>query len=183
MECKIALNDTERNVILHQRHTIFVEEFQFFSPREDGQLIESDQYDPYALLLGVWENDQLIASCRYVLPNHQLGLPTLNNFFIDSEKFLSDAPTAEISRITVAPKYRTFKKTLKVLQTMQKKIDQISIENNITQLVGAVELNFLRLLNCASLPYQSIGPLKYVIGAERTPVLLNVNEYFSHKEL
>lgn len=182
MECKIALDEHERNAILHQRHTIFVEEFQFFEPREDGQPIESDRYDTHAILLGVWENDLLIASCRYLLPNLELGLPTLNNFQIDPQNLQKEIPTAEISRITVAPMHRQFKKTTKILQSMQQTINSISISNNISLLIGAVEPNFLRLLNYASLPYRSIGPIQYVIGAERLPVLLNLQEYFSHKE-
>lgn len=176
MECKTAHTYEERNTILQQRYSIFVEEFKFFAPREDGIEIEYDLYDEYSILLGVWNKDVLIASCRLVLPNDTIGLPTLNVMRIDSDKRIQMKQTAEISRITVATTYRTFKKTIKVLQTMQKKINQIASEYNIYQLIGAVEPSFLRLLNYAALPYQPIGPLQYLIGAERLPVLLRLKE-------
>lgn len=177
LECRIALSEEEQTAILYQRYCIFVDEFNFFTPRNDGQQIEYDQYDEYSLLLGVWNKDLLVASCRLVLPNNTLGLPTLNAMIIDSKKLQDDQPTAEISRITVSSPHRTFKKTIKVLQLMQKKIDQISFDHKIIQLIGAVEPSFMRLLNCASLPYQPIGPLQYLIGAERFPVLLRVQDY------
>lgn len=176
LECKIALIEEEHNVILRQRYSIFVDEFKFFAPREDGREIEYDHYDEYSLLLGVWEKDVLIGSCRLVLPNDAVGLPTLNVMLIDSEKLLHNEQTAEISRITVASTHRTFKKTIKVLQIMQQKIDQIASDHNILQLIGAVEPSFLRLLNYASLPYQPMGPLQYLIGAERLPVILKLKE-------
>ena len=176
LECKTAHTPEERNAILYQRYSIFVDEFKFFDTREDGAKIECDRYDEYALLLGVWNKEVLIASCRLVLPNDAVGLPTLNAMRIDSDKLIQMGQTAEISRITVAAAYRTFKKTIKVLQTMQQKIDQIASDHNIVQLIGAVEPSFLRLLNYASLPYQAIGPLQYLIGAERFPVRMVLKE-------
>lgn len=183
MKCKIASTETERTAILRQRYDIFVEEFNFFAPKDDGQRIESDKYDDYSLLLGVWEKDTLIASCRFVLPNSMLGLPTLNSMIIDSQMLRDDQLTAEISRITVASDHRMFKKTIKVLQTMQEEIDRISGNYGITQCIGAVEPSFLRLLNCSRLPYSPIGPLQYLIGAERYPVILTaLNRTTSMKE-
>ncbi|HEX5330289.1 GNAT family N-acetyltransferase [Sulfuricurvum sp.] len=176
LECKTALTEEEKEAILHQRYSIFVDEFKFFAPREDGREIEYDRYDEYSLLLGVWKKGILVGSCRLVLPNDAVGLPTLNVMRIDSEKLLHDERTAEISRITVNATYRTFKKTIKVLQIMQQKIDQIASDHNILQLIGAVEPSFLRLLNYAALPYQPIGPIQYLIGAERIPVLLTLKE-------
>lgn len=177
LECKIAYTLEEQYPILHQRYAIFVEEFKFFAPSEDGQEIEYDRYDEYALLLGVWKKEVLVASCRLVLPNETVGLPTLNAMRIDSDKLIEIDRTAEISRITVAAAYRTFKKTIKVLQIMQQKIDQIVSDYNVFQLIGAVEPSFLRLLNYASLPYQAIGPLQYLIGAERLPVRMILKEH------
>lgn len=172
MKCKIASTEIERTAILQQRYDIFVEEFGYFTPKEDGKRLEYDYYDDHALLLGVWENETLIASCRLILPNHTLGLPTLKAMLIDDEKLEKALPTAEISRITVAREHRMFKKTIKILQTMQKEINRISAEHGIVQLIGAVEPSFLRLLNFSKLPYQPIGPLQFLIGAERYPVLL-----------
>lgn len=174
LECKTAFTEEERHAILHQRYSIFVDEFKFFAPRDDGKEIEYDHYDEYSLLLGVWNEDILVGSCRLVLPNKTVGLPTLNVMRIDSEKLVHNERTAEISRITVAATYRTFKKTIEVLQIMQHKINQIASEHNILQLIGAVEPSFLRLLNYASLPYRPIGPIQYLIGAERLPVLLTL---------
>lgn len=176
LECKTAFTEKERHAILHQRYSIFVDEFKFFAPRDDGKEIEYDRYDEYSLLLGVWNEDVLVGSCRLVLPNDTIGLPTLNVMLIDSEKLVQNERTAEISRITVAAAYRTFKKTIEVLQIMQHKIDQIASDHNILQLIGAVEPSFLRLLNYASLPYRAIGPIQYLIGAERLPVLLTLKE-------
>lgn len=171
--CRVSSNKTEESMILQQRYNIFVEEFHFFAPREDGQRIEFDHYDEHALLLGIWDNSELIASCRLVLPNTLLGLPTPSNMIVDSEKFQKDMLTAEISRITVTSTHRTFKKTIAILQIMQKKIDHICDEYGIFQLIGAVEPSFLRLLNCSGLPYFPVGPLQYLIGAERYPVMLS----------
>jgi len=177
MECKTALTEIQRAAILRQRYDIFVKEFHFLPPREDAQPIESDKYDEYSLLLGVWEDDDLIASCRFILPNKSLGLPTLNTMVIDSNRPQHDLSTAEISRITVASNHRAFKKTIKVLQVMQKEIDRISSDHGITQCIGAIEAPFLKLLHYANLPYKPIGPLQYHIGSERYPVILTTNDY------
>ncbi|MDD5161206.1 MAG: GNAT family N-acetyltransferase [Sulfuricurvum sp.] len=179
MECRVASTEDERTAILRQRHDVFVEEFNFFVPKDDTQKIEYDQYDAYALLFGVWEKEILIASCRLILPNNPLGLPTLISMQIDPEKFQSDLKTAEISRITVASTQRAFRKTIKILQTMQKEINRISADYGIIQWVGAVGPTFLRLLNQSRLPYRPIGPLQLHIGAERYPIILILQEYIS----
>lgn len=149
-----------------------MKEFGYFAPKEEDDCLEYDAYDNHALLFGVWEDGALIASSRLVLPNPTLGLPTLKAMLIDEEKIENGLPTAEISRITIAPQHRVFKKTIKILQTMQEEINRISSEYGIKQFIGAVEPSFLRLLNCSKLTYQPIGPLQYLIGAERYPVIL-----------
>ena len=177
MKCTIAANEMERAAIVRQRYEIFVEEFNFFEPGNDAKRIESDLYDDYALLFGVWEKESLIASCRLVLPNTAVGLPTLNTMVIDQEIFQHDRPTAEISRITVAAHHRTFKQTIKVLQSMQREISLVSDDYGIQQWIGAVEPAFLRLLHQSHLPYRPIGPLQFKIGAERYPVCLESQDY------
>lgn len=164
-------------MILQQRYDVFVKEFNFLTPRDDGQTIEYDKYDDCALFLGVWEHDELIASCRLILPNDTVGFPTLNRMIIDSKKLRPDQPTVEISRITVAYKHRGFKKTIKVLQTMQKEIDRISVDRGITQCIGAVDASFMKLLTYANLPYKPIGPLQHHIGPDRYPVILISDDY------
>jgi N-acyl-L-homoserine lactone synthetase len=81
---------------------------------------------------------------------------------------------AEISRITVSSEHRTFKKTTKILQTMQEELCRFAVDSGIQQLIGAVEPAFLRLLNCAMLAYKPFGPLQYHIGAKRYPVFFSV---------
>lgn len=177
MECTIASSGRERNAILRQRYDVFVEEFHFFAPNADGKRMECDSYDDHALLFGVWENETLIASCRLILPDKVFALPTLAAMVIDSEPFRNNQPTAEISRITVASHHRTFKKTIKVLQSMQQEIYRVSAERGIVEWIGAVEPAFLRLLHHARLPYRTIGPLQFHIGAERYPVSLSAQDY------
>lgn len=172
MICTVASSEMERTAILKQRYDIFVEEFGYFAPKEENDRLEYDSYDAHSLLFGVWENKSLIASCRLVLPNPSLGLPTLNALVIDAEKIQHSQPTAEISRITIIHKHRVFKKTVRILQTMQEEINRVSAEHGIVHLIGAVEPSFLRLLNCSKLPYQPIDPLQFLIGADRYPVIL-----------
>jgi len=177
LKCHLSSSVAEQNAILRQRYDVFVEEFNFFTPREDGQRIEYDTYDDHALLFGVWEQDLLIASCRLILPNTPLGLPTLNTMVIDSEKLQDIQQTAEISRITVASDQRAFRKTIKVLQTMQKEINRVSANYEINQWIGAVGPRFLRLLNQSRLLYRPIGPLQFHVGTERYPILLRLQDY------
>jgi N-acyl-L-homoserine lactone synthetase len=177
MECRIASSEIEKIAILQQRHDVFVEEFNFFSPHIQG--IESDQYDEYALLIGVWEKEILIASCRLILPDNPLGLPTLKSMNIDFKTFQLQKTTAEISRITISSSQRIFRKTIRIFQTMQKEINRASIDYNITQWIGAVEPTFLRLLNQSHLPYRPIGPLQLHIGAKRYPIILTLQDYTS----
>lgn len=179
MECKIASTELERTAILRQRYDVFVKEFNYLLPIDDHKQLEYDKYDEYSLLLGVWEKDELIASCRLVLPNTVLGLPTLNAMIIDSDKLRSDQLTAEISRITVASDHRKFKQTIKVLQIMQQKIYQISVDRGITQCIGAVEASFLKLLGYANLPYKPIGLLQNHIGPDRYPIVLSNHDYLA----
>lgn len=180
IEGRIALTESERMAILRQRFDIFVEEFNFFPPREDGQRIESDPYDEYSLLLGVWEDKELIGSCRLVLPESPIGLPTLNTMIIDTETIKKDRLTAEISRITVASAHRMFKKTITILQAMQREISRVSAERGITQCVGAVEPGFIRLLSCSNLPCNPIGPLQHHVGLDRYPIILTAEAYAEH---
>ena len=183
MKCSMASTKGEQTAILQQRYNIFVEEFHFLAPREDSKRIEYDEYDDHALLFGVWEKGDLIASCRLVLPNPTLGLPTLNTMIIDSTTFHKNESTAEISRILVASEHRIFKKTKKVLQVMQEEINRISYEHGIVQVIGAVEPSFLRLLNHSKLLYQPIGPLQHHIGPDRYPIILRLqNDTISLKE-
>ncbi|MFH0710027.1 MAG: hypothetical protein V2A75_07470 [Pseudomonadota bacterium] len=56
MKCSMASTASEQTAILRQRYDIFVEEFNFLAPREDGQRIEYDEYDKHSLLFGVWED-------------------------------------------------------------------------------------------------------------------------------
>lgn len=177
IEGRIAVAESERMAILRQRYDVFVKELNFFAPIDDIIQLEYDQYDEYALLLGVWEEDELIASCRIVLPNDTLGLPTLNTLQIDSKKLWSNDFTAEISRITVASNHRSFKKTIKILQIMQDKIYQTSINHEITQCIGAIEASLMKLLSYAGLPYKPIGPLQHHIGPDRYPVVLSNHDY------
>ena len=172
VKCSVASTEMERTAILRQRYDIFVKEFGYFLPKEEDDRLEYDSYDTHSLLFGVWEDGSLIASCRLVLPNSSLGLPTLKAMVIDAKKIQCDQPTAEISRITIAPEHRVFRKTIKILQTMQEEINRVASEYGIEQFIGAVEPSFLRLLNCSKLSYQPIGPLQYLIGAERYPVIL-----------
>lgn len=179
MECKTATTEYERTAILRQRYDVFVEEFNFLPPVAEDKEVEYDQYDAYSLLLGVWEEDDLIASCRLILPNEPFGLPTLNKMIIDSPLFQRDLPTAEISRIMIAASHRRFKTSIKVLQLMQEKIDQLSVEYGIAQCIGSVEPAFLKLLHYAHLPYRPIGPLQHHIGPDRYPVILGTDDYFA----
>lgn len=176
MECRIASNEKEQTAILEQRYTIFVEEFSFLPPKEDGKYIEYDKYDGNALLFGVWEKDNLIASCRLILPSKRLELPTLSTMEIDSDIYVKNLPTGEISRISVASGHRVFRKTIKIFQTMQQKINRVSSEYGIVQVIGAVEPSLLRLLNCAKLAYQPIGPLQHHIGPDRYPIILKLQD-------
>lgn len=177
VKCQVASTVAEKNAILQQRYAIFVEEFHFFEPHDASDKIEYDRYDEHSLLLGVWEKENLIASCRLVLPNTTFGLPTLNSMIIDTNKLQSDQTTAEISRITVAAAHRTFKNTIKIMKIMQKELYRISSDYNIMQWVGAVEPSFLRLLQHSALPYVPIGPLQHLIGADRYPVILTIHDY------
>lgn len=182
MECRTATTEYERTSILRQRYKVFVEEFNFLPPVEKDKELEYDQYDEYSLLLGVWEGDDLIASCRLILPNEALGLPTLNRMVIDSPLFRRDQPTAEISRIIIGAGHRTFKKSIKVLQLMQQYIHQLSSDYPVSQYVGSIEPAFLKLLHYAHLPYQSIGPLQHHIGPDRYPVLLRTDDYLAERQ-
>lgn len=138
--------------------------------------MESDPYDAYAVLFGVWEKNSLIASCRMVLPDSPLGLPTLNTMRVDSQKIRENFLTAEISRISIASEHRVFRKSIRILQTMQQELCRFSSESGIRQLIGAVEPAFLHLLHRSGLPYHPFGPLQYRIGAERYPVIFLVQE-------
>lgn len=182
MECRLALTKTEQNAIMQQRYAVFVEEFPFFSPREDGQKIECDGYDDHAFFFGVWEKNTLIASCRLIVSDTLSGLPTFNSMTIDSAQLRSNTSTAEISRIIVVPGHRTLIKTIKILQTMQQEIHRVSAEYGIGQWIGAVEPGFLTLLNRARLPYRPIGPLQLRIHAKRYPVVLESHDYLRLKE-
>ncbi len=176
MECRQASTEADRLAILRQRYDIFVEEFNYLAPREDGERIERDQYDDYSLLFGVWEKNDLLASCRLVLPNNPVGLPTSNALQIDSEKLRMDRHTAEISRITIAAKHRQFKKSIKILQSMRQEILHVSTGYGITRWIGSVESSFMQLLNLSHLPFTPIGPLQHHIGPDRYPVVLTVQD-------
>lgn len=182
VECTTASTEIERTAILRQRYDVFVKEFNYLEPANETEQFEYDEYDPYSLLLGVWEKNILIASCRLILPNDVVGLPTLNSTMIDPQKLKSDQPTAEISRIIVARDHRKFKQTIKVLQAMQHEIYRLTSDYGISQCIGAIEVSFLKLLHYANLPYKPIGPLQHHIGPDRYPVVLTTDDYLTALE-
>ncbi len=160
--CRTASTKDEREAILRQRHDVFVEELNFFIPREDGVPIEHDQYDDHAVFLGIWEKSTLIGSCRLILPNASINLPTLKAMDIDIKIFEPSTQTAEISRMTVIPPHRTLKKSIQALKAIDKEVNRIANMYNIVRLIAAVEPTFLRLLEYAKLGYRLIGsPQKY----------------------
>lgn len=176
MECRVAATETEKTAILEQRYAIYIEEYGFFPKREDNIRIETDRYDEYSLFFGVWEGAELIASCRLILPNTPFGLPTKTSMTITDISF-DDSFTAEISRIMVSASNRSFRKTRRILQSMQEAIQKFSSEHGITLWIGCIEPSFLHLLNHSNLPYHPIGPLQYNNKADRYPVALDAKEY------
>lgn len=174
--CRTASTQEEHEAIFRQRHEVFVEEFNFLAPREDGVPIESDHYDDHSVFLGVWEEEDLIASCRLIFENNDFILPTLSKVFIDSPLFEADAKTAEISRMTIASRHRSFKKSIQIFTIMQQELDRVSAVHNVSQLIAVVEPTFLHLIHRARLPYQSIGPLQSHIGTDRCPIILKLQD-------
>ena len=128
------------------------------------------------MLFGVWERDDLLASCRLVLPINPLGLPTANALHIDPEIFQIDSHTAEISRIAIASRHRRLRQSVKILQSLRHEMIQTSIANGISHWIGAVEPSFLKLLNLSRLYFKPIGPLQNHIGLDRYPVVLSVRD-------
>lgn len=176
VECRQASTEADRLAILRQRYDIFVKEFNYLAPRNDGKKIECDRYDDHSILFGVWEHNDLLASCRLVLPDSPVGLPTNNALQIDPEKLRIDRHTAEISRITIAAKHRQFKKSIKILQSLRQEMIHVSTRYGITQWIGSVEPSFMQLLNLSRLPFTPIGPLQHHIGPDRYPVVLTVQD-------
>lgn len=180
MRCHLAATESAREIIHRQRYDIFVRELGYLDAETD-KTVEKDRYDPFALLLGVWDENELIASCRIVLPECPIGLPTVNYTTLHADWNPQGHRTAEISRITVAAGHRSFKKTIKVLQTMQHEIHRLSKPRGINQWIGAVEPGFLHLLARANLPYAAIGPLQHHVGADRYPVMLTAEAYLASR--
>jgi N-acyl-L-homoserine lactone synthetase len=176
MTCRAASTQEEREAILRQRHDVFVEELEFFAPREKGIPIESDDYDDHSVFLGVWEDNELLASCRLIFEHDSFVLPTLNAILIDSPLYEAHAKTAEISRLTIASPYRSFKKSIQIFKVMQEELDRVSVDHEINQLIASVEPTFLHLINRARLPYQSIGPLQHYIKFDRYPIILKLRD-------
>lgn len=176
MECRKTSTEAEQLAILRQRYNIFVEEYHFFASKDSSDRIEYDEYDNHAVLFGVWEEQELLASCRLVLPESPLGLPTSNALHIDPEKFRKDRHTAEISRVAIAPQHRQLKKSIKILQSLRQEMIQVSTSYGITQWIGSVEPSFMHLLNLSHLHFRPIGPLQNHIGLDRYPVVLSVED-------
>lgn len=183
MECRVAVTQADQIAILHQRYDVFVEEFHYLTPKEDNKQLEYDSYDERSLLFGVWEDEELIASCRLIFADNLFDLPTCNSLIIDSEQLQKERPTAEISRILIAHDHRVLNQTLKILHTLQEEINKVASQHSIEQLIGVVEPSFLHLLNYAHLPYIPIGPLQHHIGPDRYPVMLKLdNDIVAPKE-
>jgi len=177
--CRTASTKDDLDTILQQRYEVFVEELDFFTPPEKDTPLEYDQYDNHSLFLGVWEDSKLLASCRLIFEHDSFILPTLNAVFIDSPLYEANAKTAEISRLTIASPYRTFKKSIQIFKVMQEELDRVSVDHEINQLIASVEPTFLHLINRARLPYQSIGPLQHYIKFDRYPIILKLRDRIS----
>ena len=178
MVCKQAVLPHEIEAIFQQRYDIFVEEYGFFPTREET--LESDKYDEFALLFGVWDHNVLAASCRVIMPNPSLPLPTPQNL-MTKPLFIATPRTAEISRITISKPYRGFKNAQDIFRLMQSEICKMT-SRLIDEWVGAVNPFLLKLLNKAGLPYRPIGPNQFYIGDDRVPVVLSKNDYTKSHE-
>lgn len=174
--CRTASTKDELDAILQQRYEVFVEELDFFTPPEENVPIEYDEYDDHSVFLGVWEENKLLASCRLIFEHDSFVLPTLSAVSINSPLYEPDAKTAEISRLTIASPYRTFKKSIQIFTVMQQELDRVSAVHNVSQLIASVEPTFLHLINRAHLPYQSIGPLQHYIKFDRYPIILKLQD-------
>lgn len=179
MNCHVARNENERNEILRQRYDIFVKKFGYLPSSHTSEQIEIDEYDPYSLLFGIWDENLLLGSFRLVLPNAEKGLPTLNNMEIDPT-FQSDlSHTAEISRIIAATDSQSVRRSIDILKLMQSEIYTVSCQHGITSWIGSIEPAFLRLLHFAKLNYITMGPLQHYIKVDRYPVILTAEAYLS----
>ena len=172
--CRTASTKDELDAILQQRYEVFVEELDFFTPPNENIPLEHDCYDDHSVFLGVWEDNELLASCRLIFGNDAVTLPTVDAVFIDSPLYETNAKTAEISRLTIATPHRSFKKSIQIFTVMQQELDRIAVEHQLTQLIASVEPTFLHLINRAHLPYQSIGPLQHYIKFDRYPIILKM---------
>ncbi|MBI3950289.1 MAG: GNAT family N-acetyltransferase [Acidobacteria bacterium] len=99
----VVQSPAEREVVYRLRYDIVIEQ-GWAKPEDLSEGLERDAYDARAVHIAGWDGEVLAATSRLVLPAPGHRLPTEEAFDLE---ITTDRPVVDISRICVAPGYRS----------------------------------------------------------------------------
>mgnify|MGYP001569627567 CR=1 FL=1 len=170
--CVRSIVDEEEKLKAYQlRHEVFCQSLEWVPPNPNG--LETDGYDPFSMLLGVFSTQEELLGTFRVLPSDR-------TFMLESEfasliapdyRVRKDADTAEITRFTTAPGlWERGISPAQISKLLYKGMYQWSLVNCVRFLYVVVEKRFWRALVISGYPYEPIGPIKALPPAEAESV-------------
>ncbi|WP_200763932.1 GNAT family N-acyltransferase [Nitrosophilus alvini] len=171
--------DTEEllDKVFRFRCKIMCEEKKFLDINDFPDKKERDKYDEYAIQFAALDENDEVCACVRLIHHSPIGYPTENNLEFDKEKYKFDREKlCEVSRIFIDKKYRNMKDT-KVLMEFVKKYVYFKMKDfGIEYSYGALENNFIKLLNIFKIPYKKIGIGKEFYSVLRYPCIMYVED-------
>ncbi len=171
-------DQTTLNKVYRFRYKVWCEESNILDRSNYPDQQESDQYDDYADHFAIFDEHDEVCACIRLIHHSPIGYPTANYLEYDHEKYVfKDKRMAELSRIFVDSSHRSIKQTKLFFTGFTKYLVYPKLkEYKIDYCYGALEKQFLKLLNIYKIPYRSIGNAKFYYGGNRHPSVMSVKE-------
>ncbi len=139
----------------HFRYKIIHDELKLVE--DDTKELDFDEYDKYSVHFIVYDTDNKICATTRMILNSDLGLPTPNHLDIEFNEKGIEKNFAELSRVFVDKKYRSFQNTKEILLNFAFLIYQNLLLYRIDFIYASMEKNFLRFFSMINIHFQTIS--------------------------
>ena len=131
-EGHILSEKQERDQAYHLRHQVFAEKLKWV-PRNDKEL-DIDEYDPEALILGVFEDGHIVGTLRVISSEHLFMIEKDFKYLLKSRSIIKSQDTVEISRLGVDPNIKSKQEKKKIVFLLYYLLYLWIVENHVRYL-------------------------------------------------
>lgn len=175
---KILVSGEDKMMAYHLRHRVFCQELRWVPCKENG--LEIDTYDSHAVSFGVFNESELLACLRVIMPETPFMLE--NEFLSLAEggyNIRKESDTAELSRLSVATEARCIRVSgYSISVLLLKGLYHWCLNNNIRYLYAVTEQKIHRLFCAKGFPWKLIGkPTTMPDGVVATAIILDWRKF------